>query len=249
MAGNLGAHLKRSLTRGRQRLIWVAASYDQSTDSLLVMRLKIGIVLVMGLVAAACGGDETTERTSLPTLPQTTITTTTTTSPGPTSTSVAGSTTTATTLPPLQGVAVELVADGFDDTVWAGVDPATGELLVIEKRGRILAIDGGVRFDIDARVGSGSSEQGLLGLAFHPDDPDLFYVNYTDTGGDTVVSEFRRVDGVMDASTERVLLEVRQPASNHNGGNLVFGPDGMLYIGMGDGGASNDRVGNGQPFD
>ena len=206
------------------------------------MKRMVLLLLVMSLVVAACGADEATDTTGLPTLPQTTITT----SPAPTSTSAPGSTTTTTTLPPLQGVAVELVADGFDDTVWAGVDPGTGELLVIEKRGRILAIDGGVRFDIDARVGSGSSEQGLLGLAFHPDDSDLFYVNYTDTGGDTVVSEFRRVDGVMDASTERVLLEVAQPASNHNGGNLAFGPDGMLYVGMGDGGASNDRFGNGQ---
>ena len=134
--------------------------------------------------------------------------------------------------------------------MWAGVDPGTGELLVIERPGRILTIDGEVRFDIDPRVGSGSGEQGLLGLAFHPDDPDLFYVNYTAAGsGDTVVSEFRRVNGVMDAGTERILLEVRQPAANHNGGNVLFGPDGMLYVGMGDGGASNDRFGNGQdPF-
>jgi len=141
------------------------------------------------------------------------------------------------------------VAEGFDSAVWVGVDPGTGQLLVIERRGRILGIDGGVRFDIDARVGSGSSEQGLLGLAFHPEEPDLFYVNYTDTGGRTKVSEFRRVDGVMDPDSERVLLEVSQPASNHNGGNVAFGPDAMLYIGMGDGGASNDRFGNGQdPF-
>lgn len=154
-----------------------------------------------------------------------------------------------TTLPALQGIDVELVADGFDQAVWAGVDPGTGELVVVERRGRILGIDGGVLFDIDPRVGSGSNEQGLLGLAFHPDDPDVFYANYTDTGGDTVVAEFRRVDGLLDPSTERVLLEVGQPAANHNGGNLAFGPDGLLYIGMGDGGASNDRFGNGQdPF-
>jgi glucose/arabinose dehydrogenase len=142
------------------------------------------------------------------------------------------------------------VADGLQEPVWVGTDPGTGELLVIERRGRIVTIDGEVRFDIDPRVGSGSSEQGLLGLAFHPDDPDRFYVNYTATGsGDTVVSEFRRVDGAMDTGTERILLEIRQPAANHNGGNLEFGPDGMLYIGMGDGGAANDRFGNGQdPF-
>ncbi|NNC93847.1 MAG: glucose dehydrogenase [Acidimicrobiia bacterium] len=216
------------------------------------MRWNIGIVFALALVTAACRGDETTETTTLPTLPQTSLATTTTV-PAPTSTAPPASstttTTTTTTLPPLQFVETELVADGFTDAVWAGVDPATGELLVIERRGRIRASDGAVRFDIDARVGSGGSEQGLLGLAFHPEDSDLFYVNYTDTSGNTVISEFQRLGGVMDASTERVLLEVTQPASNHNGGNVVFGPDGMLYVGMGDGGASNDRFRNGQnPF-
>jgi glucose/arabinose dehydrogenase len=206
------------------------------------------LIFVLAVVAASCAADDTAATKGLPSLPETSTTTTSTTL-APTSSSLPASTTTTTTLSPLQGVDVELVADGFTDSLWVGVDPATEELLVIEKRGRILALDGTVRFDIDARVGSGSNEQGLLGLAFHPDDPDRFYVNYTDTGGDTVVSEFERVAGVMDASTERVLLEVHQPASNHNGGNLVFGPDGMLYIGMGDGGAANDRFGNGQdPF-
>ncbi len=202
--------------------------------------------LGLALVMVACGGDDGTATTDLPSLPATTTTTSVSTT---SSSSPPAATTTTTTLAPLQGVDVELVADGFDSAVWVGPDPGTGGLLVLERRGRILGIDGGVRFDIDARVGSGSSEQGLLGLAFHPDDADKFYVNYTDTGGDTVVSEFRRVDGVMDPSTERVLFEVAQPASNHNGGNLEFGPDGMLYVGMGDGGASNDRFGNGQdPF-
>jgi glucose/arabinose dehydrogenase len=143
-------------------------------------------------------------------------------------------------------VSLEPVGDGFEQAVWAGLDPTTGELLVIERHGRIRTIDGEVRFDIDDRVGSGSSEQGLLGIAFHPSDPDLFYVNYTQTSGDTVVAEFSRVDGVMDPTTENRLLEIAQPASNHNGGNLVFGPDGMLYVGLGDGGAANDRFDNGQ---
>lgn len=144
---------------------------------------------------------------------------------------------------------LEPVADGFEQPVWAGVDPGTGELLVVERRGRILGIDGSARLDIDARVGSGGNEQGLLGLAFHPDDPDLWYVNYTDTGGDTVVSEFQRLGGTLDPGTERVLLEIDQPAGNHNGGNLAFGPDGLLYVGMGDGGGSDDRFGTGQdPF-
>jgi glucose/arabinose dehydrogenase len=214
------------------------------------------VVLVLGLalLASSCGGGEAavTTTTSLPSLPVTSSTTTTSTSVvADTSTSTtAPAATTTSTLAPLQGVEAVLVADGFDNALWAGVDPATGELLVIERRGRIVTIDGEIRFDIDSRVGSGSSEQGLLGLAFHPEDPDTFYVNYTASGtGDTVISEFRRVNGVLDPSTERVVLEIRQPAANHNGGNLAFGPDGMLYIGMGDGGASNDRFGNGQdPF-
>lgn len=141
------------------------------------------------------------------------------------------------------------MANGFPQAVWTGVDPATGGLLVLERPGRIRAIDGELLFDIDPRVGSGGNEQGLLALAFHPENPDLFYLNYTDTNGDTVVSEFDRVGGVLDPATERVLLQVDQPAANHNGGNLAFGPDGKMYIGMGDGGGANDRFGNGQnPF-
>ena len=133
--------------------------------------------------------------------------------------------------------------------MWAGVDPATGDLIVIERRGHIRTIDGDLLFDIDARVGSGGGEQGLLGIAFHPSDPDRFYVNYTQTGGDTVIAEFSRTGGVMDPDTENRLLVIPQPASNHNGGHLEFGPDEMLYVGMGDGGAANDRFGHGQdPF-
>ncbi len=216
-----------------------------------MMRRILLLLFVLALVATACRNADTVPVTSLPPLPATSTTSPTSTSViSGTSTTAPAATTTTTTLLPLQGVEALLVADGFDNAVWAGVDPGTGELLVIERPGRILTIDGEARFDIDARVGSGSTEQGLLGLAFHPEDPDTFYVNYTAVGsGDTVVSEFRRVAGVMDAGTERVLLEIDQPASNHNGGNVVFGPDGMLYTALGDGGASNDRFGNGQdPF-
>ena len=214
------------------------------------MRRMLVIVLVLVLLAAACRGDDAGVTTDLPTLPATTTSTSSSTSTSTsTSTSAPAPAATTTTLPPLQGVALESVAEGLSGTVWAGVDPGTNDVIVVERRGRILGLDGGVRFDIDARVGPGSGERGLLGLAFHPDDPDRFFVNYTDNRGDTVVSEFQRVGGVMDASTERVVLEISQPASNHNGGNLAFGPDGMLYIGMGDGGAADDRFGNGQdPF-
>lgn len=207
---------------------------------------------VLALALTACRGSEPATTTALATLPPPATTTTPAppaTTPPTSSTSTTTSTTPTTTLPALLGVDVELVADGFDQPIWVGPDPGTGELLVVERRGRIRRIDGAVLFDIDPRVGSGSNEQGLLGLAFHPDDPDRFYVDYTDNGGDTVIAEFLRVDGVFGPDTERRLLEVSQPATNHNGGNLAFGPDGMLYIGMGDGGASNDRFRNGQdPF-
>ena len=104
--------------------------------------------------------------------------------------------------------------------------------------------------DITDRVGSGGSEQGLLGLAFHPDyaQNGLFIVNYTDQQGATVVARFSVSSDPAraDPASEAVLLTVRQPASNHNGGHLAFGPDGHLYIGLGDGGGAGDRYGNGQ---
>ena len=84
-------------------------------------------------------------------------------------------------------------------------------------------------------------EQGLLGLAFHPTEP-LAYVDYTGTdGGNTHIAEFAvAADGTIDPDSRRELLEIDQPYANHNGGQLAFGPDGMLYIGMGDGGSGGD---------
>jgi glucose/arabinose dehydrogenase len=83
-------------------------------------------------------------------------------------------------------------------------------------------------------------EQGLLGMAFHPTDP-LAYVDYTNTDGDTVIAEFAvSADGVFDPASRRTVITIDQPYENHNGGKVVFGPDGMLYIGMGDGGSGGD---------
>ena len=149
-------------------------------------------------------------------------------------------------LAPLMGVELETVASGFDQLVAVRVDPASGRLLAVEREGVIHALGVGVALDLSDRVGARNQEQGLLGLAFHPDDPNLLYLNYTDRNGDTVVSEFSRTGGSFNAESERRVLEVDQPASNHNGGHLEFGPDGMLYIGLGDGGGANDGFGNGQ---
>lgn len=100
----------------------------------------------------------------------------------------------------------------------------------------------------------GGSERGLLGLAFHPGYAanGRFYVNYTRSGsgaarGDTVIAEYRRLTaGQADPGSRRVLMTVNQPAANHNGGHLAFGPDRLLYIGLGDGGGAGDPQGNGQ---
>jgi glucose/arabinose dehydrogenase len=126
----------------------------------------------------------------------------------------------------------------------------------VEKAGRVLLVEGDrvldVPFlDITDRVGSSASEQGLLSVAF-PADFDIdrvFYVNYTDLRGDTVVARYAMMPGDPprgDPSSEQKLLEIAQPAGNHNGGQLQFGPDGYLYIGTGDGGRAGDPWGNAQ---
>ena len=91
-------------------------------------------------------------------------------------------------------------------------------------------------------------ERGLLGMTFHPDDAGRLFVHYTDGSGDTTVSEFPFSDAI-DLDDERVLLTVDQPAANHNGGMIQFGPDGALYLGLGDGGGAGDRYGHGQDTD
>ncbi len=122
--------------------------------------------------------------------------------------------------------------------------------LVATKDGRVWAIEGGaVRetpvLDIRQRV-TNQSERGLLAIAARPGDP-LLYVHYSDTSGDTVVAHFTGSPGDgFDSETEEIILQVDQPAGNHNGGMIQFGPDGALYVGLGDGGGANDRFDNGQ---
>jgi glucose/arabinose dehydrogenase len=128
-------------------------------------------------------------------------------------------------------------------------------LFVLEQRGLIRIIENGQLLaqpflDIEARVGDTSNEQGLLSVAFAPaySSNGRFFVNYTNNNGDTVISRFQVSSdpNTADPDSELILLTIPQPFGNHNGGQLQFGPDGYLYIGMGDGGSQGDPQDNGQ---
>ncbi len=149
---------------------------------------------------------------------------------------------------------VETVVSGLASPLFVTSPPGDDRLFVVEKPGyvRIVEDDRLVStpfLDISDLV-SGGSEQGLLGLAFHPDYAvnGRFYVSYTDTGGDSRVVEYRvSLDPYLaDESSQRPILEVDQPASNHNGGMILFAPDGHLMFGLGDGGSGGDPWENGQ---
>ncbi|MDQ3044530.1 MAG: PQQ-dependent sugar dehydrogenase [Chloroflexota bacterium] len=154
---------------------------------------------------------------------------------------------------------LELVVDGLDQPLYAtsaSDSDERGRLFIVEKPGRIQVLQDGALtpdpfLDITDRVGSDGSEQGLLSVAFHPGYAanGAFYVNYTDRDGDTVVSRFTvSADNPdrADPASEAVLLNVDQPYPNHNGGLVLFGPDGAFYIGLGDGGSGGDPEGNAQ---
>ena len=135
---------------------------------------------------------------------------------------------------------------GLDSPLYATAAPGEpNNLYIVEQPGRILvATNGKLRakpfLDIRSLVRSGG-EQGLLSVAFHPKyrTNHKFYVDYTDAVGDTRVMEYRS-NGRYATGRIRQLLYVKQPYANHNGGQLQFGPDGKLYVGMGDGGSGGD---------
>jgi glucose/arabinose dehydrogenase len=140
-------------------------------------------------------------------------------------------------------------------TDMTGAGDGSNRLFVLEKVGRVRLISGGqlagqAFLDITDRVGSGGSEQGLLGIDFHPDyaQNGLFFVNYTNLNGDSVVAQFSVTadPDLADPQSEQILLTLAQPYRNHNGGGVAFGPDGSLYLSFGDGGSAGDPQGNGQ---
>jgi glucose/arabinose dehydrogenase len=144
---------------------------------------------------------------------------------------------------------VPVVTQGLQSPLWlTHAGDGSGHLFVLEQEGRVQVVDQGKLvpppfLDISARVLSGG-ERGLLGLAFHPDyrHNGRLFVNYTrQPDGATVVAEYKRGGKPLEASQEeRIILVVPQPYANHNGGMVAFGPDGYLYIGLGDGGSRGD---------
>jgi glucose/arabinose dehydrogenase len=207
-------------------------------------------------VLAACTGEPEPDPTSSTMLPVTTSSTragttvpatTTTTAPAEATTSAAPSSTLALDETVL---AYQPVAD-LDFPVQLTARPGEPHSYIITKNGLVWLYDGASVqdqpvLDISDRVRD-SGEQGQLSMALHPTDPARFYLHYSDTAGDTTVSEFTFTSPEQaDPTSERVLLQVDQPAGNHNGGMIQFTPDGALLLGLGDGGGSRDRFGNGQ---
>jgi len=149
---------------------------------------------------------------------------------------------------------LETVASGLNSPLYVVSPPNDNRLFIVEQPGRIRIVKNGQLLttpflDIRSKIASGG-ERGLLSVAFHPNyaTNGLFYVNYTNTNGDTHVERYSVSSNadVADPASAKLILFVAQPFANHNGGLVMFGPDGMLYIGMGDGGSGGDPQGNGQ---
>ncbi|MFJ8885850.1 PQQ-dependent sugar dehydrogenase [Streptomyces sp. NPDC102402] len=133
----------------------------------------------------------------------------------------------------------------------AGAAGPDGTLWIAERAGTVRVLSaqglGDPVLDISDQTTT-DGERGLLGVAFDPDFAH-FYISFTDLEGTSTVDEFAVRDGAIQADTRRTVLTQTQPYSNHNGGDLKFGPDGYLYIGLGDGGSGGDPHGNGQKLD
>ena len=227
----------------------------------------LGALLILGLGACAPQADQEVSPTPTPSATAAEVSTepplpTATHTKEPTLTPTAESSPTptrVTTFPNPEEYEWSPVAEGLNKPI--GLSTAgdgTGRLFIIEQPGRIKIIKEGQILeapflDIRDRVGDKGNEQGLLGLAFHPDyeENGFFYVNYTDNNGDTVVSRFTVSEepNRADPASESEVLTISQPFANHNGGHVLFGPEGYLWISTGDGGSGGDPQGNAQNLD
>jgi glucose/arabinose dehydrogenase len=212
------------------------------------------VLLLLGTVLVACTGADDSATTTEP--PQTTTTSTiaTTTSTSTTTTiatttTVAETTTTTEPLPPLTGLAIEPITDALSQPVLLASPPGSERRFVLERIGAVWELDAnGVPgeepwLDLRDRVNSGGIEQGLLGLAFHPEyqsNGRIFTYYYH--GADTTRLVELAADAdteVVSPDTEKVMMTFDKPTVRHNGGMLEFGPDGMLYLSLGEGGAAS----------
>jgi glucose/arabinose dehydrogenase len=193
-----------------------------------VRRLGVLAFAALALALAACGNDNGKGTTSVAT-----------TTGAPATTEAAPA---VTGLLPAGGGSLTFRAEQigtFDRPTWVGSPPNDDRIFVLEQyRARVMVVGSDQPFLVLPEPVSTENEQGLLGLAFHPDfaSNGRYFVNYTNAAGNTRVVEFHSGD----STPVRTWLEVDQPYANHNGGNVLFGPDGRLYVGMGDGGSQGD---------
>jgi glucose/arabinose dehydrogenase len=214
-----------------------------------------GVAIALAVIAAGCSSDSSDVAVSDVGGTTTTPAATTTPSPAESSPATAAPSTAApadtstggaTTPPaaPLGDPAVALTEiDGFSQPVEVSWRPTDGMIYVVEQDGLVEIMSDGragpIALDMTSRTAA-DGERGLLGLAINADGT-LAYVDYTDNAGNTQIDEYSvNADGTFDAATRRPVLGFAQPYPNHNGGDLVFGPDHMLYIGTGDGGSGGD---------
>lgn len=196
------------------------------------------LVLAAMLVATACSGGEE----GIVVAPDTTMAVAVPTQPSPAAL-------------PLQRLETVPVAEGLDRPVALTAPAGDERLFIVEQPGRVRVVKNGALLDVpflkvESQVGSTELEQGMLDVAFHPRyaDNGRFFVSYTNVVGDSRVVEYSAdpAADVADLSPGRVVLAIDQPHMYHNGGQLRFGPDGYLWISLGDGGGVEDTFGNGQ---
>ncbi len=221
------------------------------------------LLIAVILAVAACGDTDAVETsgevprvsttTSTAAPPTTAAPVTTATSSGETTTTT--STTTTVPLRPLSELNLETfeAGAGFGQPVLMLTEPGADRWFIVDQPGTIWVVDNGetsVFLDIEDLV-QFRGERGLLGMAFHPDfgANGLVYINYINNDGDTIVAAFESLGDTGDRDSLIEILNVDQPAGNHNGGMIEFGPDGNLWIGFGDGGGADDQFGHGQRSD
>jgi glucose/arabinose dehydrogenase len=229
--------------------------------------LAVVLFAALSVVLAACDGDDG-DAAAPPTQAPTSIATSAaeaSPSPGATAQAVspsptAGSSQDITGLPDSVGLERVFPDLSFERLTGLYPTPLNGDLwLATEQVGRVHLIfpgsdaspepDAGIFLDISSKVSTDGNEEGLLGLALAPDfaSSGVFYVYYSAANPRrSVISRFESAGNAALPESETVILEVAQPFSNHNGGQIAFGPDGYLYIGLGDGGSARDPQGNGQ---